>query len=269
VTAIILAAGRGSRLAPVTGTDPKCLATVGGRTLLARHIEALRSADISEIAVVVGCQSDRVRREGGPAVHYYVENTRFSQTNSLYSLWLARPLLPGGAVVLNCDVLCDTRLLQRLLDAGHEDALLVDYRRPDGPAYGDEEMKVEVVNHCVADIGKTIEPERAHGENVGIAKFGVEGAGVLVALLDMLISAGAVHDWAPSAFRAFAAIRPLHVVGTGGLPWTEIDFPEDYYHAVRHVLPLLRAEHGHPRPAAIPPTRIAPSAAPEISLGSQ
>jgi hypothetical protein len=56
-------------------------------------------------------------------------------------------------------------------------------------------------------------------------------------LIRQLIAKGAYHAWAPRAFRDFAAQRPLHVIGTRGLPWIEIDFPEDYQRALNTVLP--------------------------------
>jgi choline kinase len=108
----------------------------------------------------------------------------------------------------------------------------------DGPL-GDEEMKVKVRCGCVADIAKTLAPEEADGENVGMVKFGPDGARTLVGFLDSRVAGGGSREWAPRAFGDFARVRPLHVVGTRGYPWTEIDFPEDYQRAVREVLPAI------------------------------
>jgi choline kinase len=179
-----------------------------------------------------------VRRVCGHAVRY-IENVRYSQTNSLYSLWLARPLLLGGFVVLNCDVLFHPRLLDDLLSSPHQDALLVSYRGEEDPPYGDEEMKVRVVRGRVADLSKTMPPDAADGENVGIVKFGPAGAALLVDVMDTLMRAGGLRDWAPRAFQAFARVRALHAIGTRGLPWIEIDFPEDYRRALSEVLPRI------------------------------
>jgi choline kinase len=84
-----------------------------------------------------------------------------------------------------------------------------------------------------------MDPEEADGENLGVVKFGAEGARELVTIMDRLIAAGGVRDWAPRAFREFAQLHPLHAVGTRGFPWIEIDFPEDYQRAVRDVVPLI------------------------------
>lgn len=238
---IILAAGRGARLNGTAGDAPKCLLEAGGVTLVERQIQILRGAGIDDIAVVVGCQADRVRDVCGPALTY-VENGSYAQTNSMYSLWLARPLLYEGFVVLNCDVLFHPVLLTDLLTARHEDALLLAYREADQPPFGDEEMKVKVRCGRVVDICKQMDPAEADGENLGIVKFGADGAPLLVDIMDRLIAAGGLRDWAPRAFREFARVRPLHAIGTRGLPWIEIDFPDDYERALKDVLPEIEAD---------------------------
>jgi choline kinase len=238
---IILAAGRGSRLNGTAGDAPKCLVEAGGTTLLERQIDVLERAGIEDVAVVVGCQADRVRQACGHRVAY-VENSRYAQTNSLYSLWMARPLLYEGFVVLNCDVLFHPVLLDDLLSARHENALLLAYREANQPPFGDEEMKVRVRHGRVVEMSKAMDPAAADGENLGIVKFGPEGAAALVGIMDGLIAAGGTRDWAPRAFDAFAQTHPLHAIGTRGFPWIEIDFPADYQRAVREVLPQIEAD---------------------------
>ncbi|HVG18201.1 MAG TPA: NTP transferase domain-containing protein, partial [Blastocatellia bacterium] len=92
---IILAAGKGLRLNGVAGATPKCLMEVGGITLIERQIQAFKASGIDDLAVVVGFEAERVRAACGPEVRF-VENTRFDETNSMYSLWLARDLLVDG-----------------------------------------------------------------------------------------------------------------------------------------------------------------------------
>ncbi|MGE0444751.1 MAG: NTP transferase domain-containing protein [Vicinamibacterales bacterium] len=236
---VILAAGRGARLNGANSDMPKCLATVGGETLLSRNVRLLREAGVDEVVVVVGCAADTVRRTLSDVT--FVENARFAQTNSLFSLWLARPWLADGFVVMNCDVLVHPQLLTDLLTARHEDALLLAYRDAD-TTFGDEEMKVQVRCGRVVDMSKTMAPGEADAENLGIVKFGTDGARLLVEKLDAIVSSGEHKAWVPRAFVAFAAERPLHAIGTRGYPWTEIDFPEDYRRAVEVVLPDIERD---------------------------
>ena len=247
--AVILAAGSGSRLRPVIGPYPKCLAAVGDRTLLERQLEALRAHAIDDITVVVGYRREAIAPLCGRDVHL-VYNPDYATTNSLYSLWLARDLLSDGFVVLNSDVLLHPHLLTRLLTSSREDALLVAAREP-AVRYSDEEMKVQVRDGCVAAIDKALDDASSDGENVGVAKFGASGAGALLAHVDDLVRGGALRDWLPRAFHAFCQHRPLHVIDTAGYPWIEIDFPEDYTRACREILPAILDSEPTARPPRV------------------
>lgn len=235
---IILAAGKGSRLNGNSVETPKCLTPLGGMTLIERQLRCLRRAGVEDITVVVGCQAERVVRSCGNDLTY-IENARYAETNSMYSLWMARPLLYEGFVVLNCDVLFHPALLSDLLTSRHENALLLGYREPDAPPYGDEEMKVRVRGGRVVEMSKTMDPAEADGENLGIVKFGARDASALVDIMDGLVHEGRLREWAPRAFSEFAQHRPLYAVGTRGLPWIEIDFPDDYRRAATDVLPAI------------------------------
>jgi L-glutamine-phosphate cytidylyltransferase len=246
--AVILAAGRGGRLRGVIGDRPKCLARVGDRTLLERQIDRLQAAGISNITVVGGYRIDMVQRLCPRSVEF-VHNARYASTNSLYSLWLARDLLLDGFLVLNCDVLFHPRMLEDLLTARCDDALLVAARR-DGSPYGDEEMKVSIRRGLVTAIAKTLSEEESDAENVGIARFSAAGALALVEHMNRIVAGGQVREWLPRAFAEFAATRPLHAVDSRGFPWIEIDFPEDYWRACSDVLPAIDADERRPDQAA-------------------
>jgi choline kinase len=157
---------------------------------------------------------------------------------------MARALLYGGAVILNCDVIFHPVLLDDLITSPHDAALLVAYREAGQAPFGDEEMKVRVRGDRVTDMSKTMASEAADGENLGVVKFGPESAPALVTIMDRLVAAGGARDWAPRAFHEFAQDRPLHAIGTRGYPWIEIDFPEDYQRAVRDVIPAIDAAAG-------------------------
>ena len=240
MNAIILAAGKGTRL-DGAAVKPKCLVEIGGSTLLHRQIETLRSLDVNKIVVVIGFGGESIRRECGDEISF-VENSQFAETSSLYSLWLAREHLTDGFVVLNCDVLFHPQMLADLLESDRDDALLISDTDPN--PLGDEEMKVKVKEELVVDISKDIDPLEADGENVGIVKFSPSGARLLVDYMNTLIASGAVKDWAPRAFREFARRHPLHALSTRGLPWIEIDFPEDYQRAVNEVYPKIESQAG-------------------------
>jgi choline kinase len=235
---IVLAAGSGTRFNG-GGLLPKCLAPFEDRTLLDLQLAALRACGIDDVTVVVGFEASRVRRACGARVRF-IENTRYSETNSLYSLWMARTLLDQPFVVMNCDVLFSPALLSDLLGAAHENALLISYPEPGAAPYGDEEMKVRVRKGRVIDIAKNLPDEDADGENVGIVKFGLAGGRRLTGVLNEIVESGRLRDWAPRAFQVFAQEDALYAIGTRGLPWTEIDTREDYDDALDRVYPRIR-----------------------------
>ena len=113
-SAIILAAGHGSRMGNLTAERPKALLEVAGCSLIDRQIDALTMSGISNITVVTGYRHDRLRDHLGTRVSY-VHNEHYSESNSLYSLWLARRVLHKGAVVMNSDLLVSPMLIARLL----------------------------------------------------------------------------------------------------------------------------------------------------------
>jgi choline kinase len=220
----------------VTGALPKCLARLGSGTLLERQLSTLRACGIDAVTVVAGYRAGDVRRVCGPGVGL-VYNGRFASTNSLYSLWLARDLLTDGFLVLNSDVLFPRQLLEDLLTARYDDALLVSAR---GDAeYSDEEMKVQIRAGRIAAISKQIAPADADGENIGVGLFSRSGAAVLVEEMNRLVADGGVREWLPAAFAAFCRRRPLWAIESRGFPWIEIDFPEDYWRACGEILPAI------------------------------
>jgi L-glutamine-phosphate cytidylyltransferase len=232
--AVILAAGNGKRMGCLTADRPKALLDVDGQPLIERALDALASFGVSDVSIVVGYQQQRLRDRLGSRVRF-IENERYRETNSLYSLWLAREQMRHGAVIMNSDILVSRELLGRLIGASAQDAVLIDT----SSALADEEMKVRTWHGFVVDFGKDLPPSEAHGENVGILKFGAEGGSRLVGHLDRLIAAGQLNAWAPMAFRAVAREWPLRAIETDGLPWTEIDFPADLERARQIVAPAI------------------------------
>ena len=257
--AIILAAGKGTRL-DGAAVKPKCLVEIGGSTLLHRQIDTLRSLDVKKIVVVIGFGGDSIRQECGEEISF-VENIQFAETSSLYSLWLAREHLTDGFVVLNSDVLFHPQMLADLIESDRDDALLISDTDPS--PLGDEEMKVKVKEELVVDISKDIDPLEADGENVGIVKFSPSGAKLLLDYMNTIIESGAVKDWAPRAFREFAQRHPLHALSTRGLPWIEIDFPEDYQRAINEIFPKIESQAGIWAPVVNPSLHPAVTASDE------
>lgn len=234
--AVILAAGRGSRLECAAGGRPKCLVEVGGRPLIEHQISSLRSAGIRRIFVVVGHGAEQVLPVVAQAGVCQF-NRRYHETNSLYSLWLTRDWIDGPLVLMNCDVVADPGIVRRVAGSSGN-ALAYD----SSTGFDDEQMKVAVSGGLVRDICKSLGPKRSDGENVGILKFDRTGARMLFEEAETLVRQGRENEWAPAAVRQVARRIGIRAIDVSGLPWTEIDFPEDLDHARHRVWPSIASE---------------------------
>ncbi len=237
--AVILAAGQGRRLLPLTREIPKSLLPVssGGDTILELQVGILESLGVDEIIVVVGHGKDRVFSTLGPRVAY-VENPDYLSTNSIYSFWLASDMVGEDTLILNGDVLFHPDVVGMLLDSSHEAVLSVDT----GAELDDESMKVRLEGERVAEISKRIDPRVAQGENLGIVRFRGDGLLMLKQTVSRMVESGDVNRWIPAAFQGMLEVHPVYAVDVRGLPWIEIDFVEDLEKARNHIFSKIAGE---------------------------
>ena len=233
IRAVILAAGKGSRLGALADGLPKCLLQIGGRALVRRQLDVLAEAGVSPVLLVVGYAADLVRESVGQAAEY-VLNPRYEATNSLASFVLAKDWMNGPLILMNSDVLFDPEVLDDLLKAG-EDSLA--YDSSSGGAL--EHMKVAVRGGKVVDLSKELPKEQAAGENVGILYLSEGTARAVIAKGEELLTAGRSKAFLAEAVKAVLSDRPLKAVDVKGLSWTEIDTPSDLDHARKEIWPLI------------------------------
>ncbi len=196
VPALILAAGRGRRLGSSSNERPTCLLQVGGRALIEHQLEALDSCGINRVFVVVGYNAAAVKTKLGSTVEY-VTNARHAETNSLYSLWLAREQARQGFVLLNADALFDSEVLRHLLHSSHPDTLAVERRSHFGP----EEMKVSLAGDRILALSKDLDASRAHAENVGVLNLNISDhypLMVRIAMPETIASCSVRHQQRPN-----------------------------------------------------------------------
>lgn len=229
---LILAAGTGTRLG---SRSPKCLARVGGRSLLDLQLEALARSGADNVTVVVGYRHEEVRAAAFGEANF-VYNPRFAETNSLYSFLLAQAAVKDDVLVLNGDVLFPFELLRRLLE-------------PEGSAFAfdsgsgleDEHMKVQLSRGRLVRMSKQLPTAQVHGENVGVLHLSAQTAQAAFLAAAELVSAGHHRAWIGSAVTAIAGGHEILGVDMLGLPWVEIDFPADLALARSEVWPAIGA----------------------------
>lgn len=237
--AIILAAGVGKRLWPVTQHKPKCLIELGGRTLLSRYFEALAGVGIARAVLVVGHRQEMIRAavetsRDGVEVRYLV-NEQYHR-GSISSLWLARAELDEDVVIMDADVLFHPEVLRRLIGSSFPTALLLD------------ETVIQRTEECMAVVrgGRVVALTKQvpsgydfAGEGVGFLKVRRADAEPLIESVKAWVDRGEWQMEYEDALREFFARVWVGYERIGGLPWIEVDFPDDVARAEREVLPRL------------------------------
>ncbi len=247
--AVILAAGRGSRLAEHNPEGhPKCLMEFGGRSLLARHLDTLNRLGVRRLDLVVGYEADRIIDHVGtlfsrPDVAFQY-NPRFEQ-GSVLSLLAAREALESGepVILMDADVLYHPSILQKLLDSGSENCYLLDRHF----APGDEPVKIAVRDGLMVEFRKQVAEGVRYdiiGESVGFFRFGPDCAARIAAECARYESDGLGDAPHEEALRDVLLRQPgdFGFEDVSGLPWIEIDFPEDVIRARDEILPAIRAD---------------------------
>ncbi|MFP4051678.1 MAG: sugar phosphate nucleotidyltransferase [Thermoplasmata archaeon] len=223
--AIILAAGMGTRLRPLTEDVCQCLLKINSETILEHQIKNLQECGIEDITIVTGYKSDKIREfceENSWDVNF-IHNNHYSKSNNLHTLWLARDHFDEGFVCLNSDVVFDSEILRSLLKAEGEVCLAVDKKE-----CKEEDMKVKVEDG-VTKISKRLKPEEVYGEFIGISKFSERGAKKLNRVLSEM----------PADLRkkGYVALGIQRLIDEGYKVfkveiqrkfWKDIDFVEDF-----------------------------------------
>ena len=225
---VILAAGAGSRLKPLTDHMPKCLLKVGVKSILEMTIENLLATNNSEIIIVTGYLENKIRefiRERFPYLQItYIYNKLYASTNNIYSLWLAKDeVLGNDMMMLDSDIVFDERIISKLQNSGYKNCLALKRHE-----VHDEEIKVKTDAHgCVIEIGKDVNVSQAAGESIGIEIFGKEALAELYFILDRkVVTEKKVNQFYEAAFQELSD-NNLFIVDTTEYFCMEIDTEED------------------------------------------
>jgi choline kinase len=223
-TAVILVAGIGSRLRPITDDRPKALVDLGGETILGRTVRLLASYGVQRVVLATGYREDAVRAamHGAPVPVEYCRNPEFDRTQNSVSLALCRAALGADAFFkLDGDVVFQRQVLDRLDESSAELAVAVDA----GRMLDAEAMKVTVCARNIEAFGKGIELARSAGESIGIERVASGASPRLFDALDAAIAAGDTSLYYEDVYSRLIAVGQLkaEAVSVRDLPWTEVD----------------------------------------------
>ena len=234
-TAVILSAGQGRRLLPLTATMPKCLLPIHERPLLEWQLDALARCGIAQATIVTGFAGEHVEqllaaRTAAPRTQC-LYNPFFRVSDNLVSCWIARGEMTGDFVLLNGDTLFEPAVLERLLAAPPRPVRLAVDRKE---AYDADDMKVSLdADGRLRRIGKRLAPEIVGAESIGLMLFRGEGPRLFrEAIEQVLRRPDALHAWYLSVIDELADHGHVWTESIQGLRWAEIDAPADIARAL-------------------------------------
>ncbi|MFZ5890302.1 MAG: NTP transferase domain-containing protein [Myxococcota bacterium] len=226
--AVILVAGVGARLRPLTDDRPKALMDLGGETILNRAIRLLVGHGVQEIVLATGYREDQIRA----AVRFldvritYFRNEAYESTQNSVSLGLCRAALKGKSFFkLDGDVVFQPDVLTRLAASRADLAVAVDSKR----ALDAEAMKVRAEGGVISAFGKEIPLASAYAETIGIERLSNTGGDRVLARITSAMAAGSRDQYYEHFYSALVAEASIsaQAVEVGDLPWSEVDTYED------------------------------------------
>jgi len=221
--AILMAAGRGTRISRSIGSECKCTLDIGGISLIRHTVQMLVDADV-EVHLVVGFNKRSIAEslQGLPVTYH--DNVFYSITNSLASLWFAKDELKGEAVILgNADIFWEESLLSHLTEDTRDCVMLCDSSRVEQGDY-----LFNVVDGKIVYFGKGINCRQANCEYVGLVIIRGEMVEKCRERLLQMIEWQRHNDWWEQILYSMTPERPIWAKDIAGHFWAEIDYIEDY-----------------------------------------
>ena len=228
--AVILSAGQGKRLLPLTEARPKCLLPVSGRTILEWQVRGLAANGIEDIVVVTGFEAaavdQAIQRMHVPGAQVRaLLNPFYAVADNVGSCYIARPEMTDEVVLLNGDTLFEPEVLtQALAQARRPITVTIDRKA----RYDSDDMKVCCDGDRLTRIGKSLPLDEVDAESIGMLVFRGTGAARFHAALETLLRReGGLTRWYLSVVDELAAEGIVGTASIEGLEWGEVDFPVD------------------------------------------
>ncbi len=232
-TAVILAAGVGSRLRPLTDDRPKALVEVHGRSVLERAADALSAHGVQHLIIATGYRQEAIaeRLAGRLERVTLCHNPRYESTQNVVSLALCRDAVAGAAFFkLDGDVIFDPDVLLRLDASAASLAVAVDASRN----VDAEAMKVQCQGSKIVAFGKELPLDASAGETIGIERIDADLSPRLFEAIDTCVAAGRTDVYYEHVYDQLVRRgTSSELVAVGDLRWTEIDDLADLERARR------------------------------------
>lgn len=245
---IILSAGQGRRLLPLTAGRPKCGIEIAGQSLLAWQLGEIARCDVDEAVVVTGFHADIVDELVGDFTALPVRtlhNPFYDASDNLGTCWVARHEMREPFIILNGDTLFEAAVLQKLLASPEDAPITLATNHKD--RYDEDDMKVIVEDGRLLRVGKKLALDGVTGESIGMMVFRGEGPRLFVDRIEALMRTDmGLKLWYLSAIDDLAQAGHVNVCDIYPLSWCEVDDRADLDNAAR----VVSSWHGPARAAA-------------------
>lgn len=235
--ALVLSAGQGRRLLPLTEDRPKSSLDAGGKSLLSWQLDEFAQTPISEVVVLTGFRASVLEEiiSHHPALPVKtLYNPFFAHCDNLGTCWIGREEMHEPFLLVNGDTLFEAAVVNRLLEGVGEQPITLAMDRKDH--YDDDDMKIIVEGESLCRVGKQLPLEAVHGESIGMMVFTGQGPALFRNKLDQLMRQDdGRRRWYLSAIDELAAENQVAVQSIEGLGWCEVDDRADLDHAAAVV----------------------------------
>ncbi len=207
---VIIGAGRGKRLMPLTEDTPKCFAEIKGTRILDRIVAAWHAANVNDIVFIGGYQIQKIQQDY-PSFRFY-HNANWQNNNILISLFCAAPEMKGPFACTYADIIYRPWVTQKLMESPHDIALVVDTAWRERYAARtlhpeDDAEKVLVDGERITRIRRDIHRDAAHGEYIGVAKFSQRGAEIFHSHYQRVC-----NEYDGSPFQGAASVQKAYLI---------------------------------------------------------
>lgn len=236
-TAVILAAGLGSRLGATTLNRPKGFLELGRRPIIEESLDRLRASGIERVIVVTGHRGEFYETLAAASAGFVatVPNPVYAESGSMYSLYCARELLSDGFLLLESDLIYERRALTELMEHPAESCILLS-----GFTHSGDEVYVETEGYHLLRMSKDrSQLDTITGELVGITKISPKLFGVMTSLAEKAFEADLRYDYETDCLVEAGHEIPIHCHLVPDLAWAEIDDDNHLQRARDVVYPLL------------------------------
>ncbi|MBY0474319.1 MAG: phosphocholine cytidylyltransferase family protein [Nitrosomonas sp.] len=231
IKAIILSAGQGRRLLPLTENMPKCLLPVSDKPVLAWQIDALLAVGVNDVTIISGFQVALIealllqRYANYPKIKILF-NPFYEVADNLASCWIARAEMDGDFLLLNGDTVIESALLSKVLNS---ELAPITLSVDDKDTYDADDMKVQLdADRWVQQVSKIVPPHQVNAESIGLIYFREQGARTFRDAVEVALRHPAeLKSWYLSIIDRLAKQHLVNSCSIKGFRWCEIDFIED------------------------------------------